>query len=175
MPKRLSIEPKSPPSLDRVLFLFNYSPETGEVRRAVSRGNGAAGSLVGVKSKRDHTQIMVDGEVYETHQVIWLMMTGAWPSFEIDHKDLDTKNNKWRNLREATHTQNMANRPLYKSSTTGIKGVSLKKGRLGRPYVARITVLKKTINLGSFETAEAAGVAYRTASVIYFGEFARAA
>lgn len=118
---------------------------------------------------------MVDGEVYEAHQIIWLIMTGAWPKFEIDHKDLRTKNNKWENLREATHAQNMANKPLYCCSTTGVKGVSFKKSRKNKPYLSRITVGGKTIHLGYFISASEAGDAYSQAATKYFGEFARVA
>lgn len=175
MPKRLSSIPKSCPSFERVHFLFSYDPATGEIKRRVARGNGAVGSVVGASSKRDHVQIMVDGEVYEAHQIIWLIMTGAWPKSEIDHRDLNTKNNKWGNLREATHAQNMANKPTYKSNLTGTKGVSFRAACKARPYVARITVLRKTIHLGCFGTAVEAGEAYHRAAIMHFGEFARAA
>ena len=58
------------------------------------------------------------------HRVIWAMMTGRWPDDEIDHRDRDPANNRWENLREATHSLNMLNRDEPSTNTSGVKGVS---------------------------------------------------
>lgn len=42
---------------------------------------------------------------------------------EIDHKDGDGLNNRRSNLRESTHSQNLANRPINSNNTSGFKGV----------------------------------------------------
>ena len=39
----------------------------------------------------------------------------------IDHRDLCRSNNKWSNLRPATHGQNNRNRPAHRHSSTGIE------------------------------------------------------
>ena len=45
------------------------------------------------------------------------------PNEMVDHKDLNTFNNKRDNLRIATATQNNANKLLYSNNTSGEKGV----------------------------------------------------
>lgn len=44
------------------------------------------------------------------HVLIWFYMTGNWPAHDIDHEDHDGHNNRWSNLRELTHKQNLENR-----------------------------------------------------------------
>jgi hypothetical protein len=99
-------------------------------------------------------------------------MTGEWPASLVDHKDLDGLNNKWLNLREATHSTNKANRAAPANNTTGFKGVSFNKAQ--GLYQASICRQYKQMHLGFFDTAELAAAAYEKAARELFGEFARA-
>jgi hypothetical protein len=103
-------------------------------------------------------------------------MTGNWPKYQIDHINLKRADNRWINLREATHGQNVQNSSLRKNNTTGFKGVSKlsHKCKLKRPFRARITVNNREIILGVFSTAEEAHTAYLAAAKKHYGEFARA-
>jgi hypothetical protein len=103
--------------------------------------------------------------------LIWLYMTGEWPSDDIDHRDRDGLNNRWANLREATRSQNLANRCAQVNNAIGVKGVCLERAT-GR-YLAYIKVAGRTIALGRFGTAEEASRAYMAAALQHFGEFAR--
>jgi hypothetical protein len=86
---------------------------------------------------------------------------------------MDRTNNKWSNLREATASQNMANRVL--PSETGLKGAyRVQKGETVR-YKSIITKDGKRLHLGCFGTAEEAHAAYCAAATQLHGEFARAA
>ena len=73
-----------------------------------------------------------------------------------------------RHLRQCTRAQNAMNCRLYKSNTTGYKGVSRKYGK----FVARINCNGKTIYLGSFTTAEDAHKVFCDAAQKYHGEYA---
>lgn len=98
-------------------------------------------------------------------------MTGAWPAADIDHKDMVRTNNRWDNLREANDIQNGQNRTVYANNRCGLKGVSW-NSRAGK-WLAGVTVNKKRIELGFFETPEEAHTVYAAAAIKYFGEFAR--
>jgi hypothetical protein len=63
------------------------------------------------------SQIKIFGELWSASGVIWKIATGKSPKHFIDHKDRNPHNNKWKNLRPATRSQNNANttRPRRKS------------------------------------------------------------
>jgi len=89
--------------------------------------------------------------------------------FEVDHRNGDKLDNRKRNLRYATASQNHANSKVYKNSMFGLKGVGLHRGMI-RAY---IQVDGKAKHLGYFETIEEAALAYNAAAKAAFGEFAR--
>lgn len=68
-------------------------------------------------------QIGVDRKLYVAARLAWLYMTGVWPSKDLDHIDHDSTNNRFANLREVTHTENMQNKPKYRSNKSGVTGV----------------------------------------------------
>lgn len=89
----------------------------------------------------------------------------------VDHKDHNGLNNQKSNLREATHTQNLANTYKYKhNGTSKYKGVSLEK--TSGKWKARIGVGNKVIALGRFDKESDAAICYNDAALKYFGEFA---
>jgi len=97
-------------------------------------------------------------------------MTGGWPKARIDHRDLDRKNNKWSNLREADDSKNRANTRARPDNKLNIKGVGL---HVCGKYQARIFKDNKFCHLGLFDTAQEASAAYAKAAEEVFGEFAR--
>ena len=101
--------------------------------------------------------------------IVWALHNDRWPDHEIDHKDTDSLNDRIENLREATGSQNKANTRIRKNNTSGIKGVAWRKDK--NKFRARITVDRREICLGHFDTEEEAREAYLSASRKYFGEF----
>lgn len=116
-----------------------------------------------------YLQVGIGGRSYQLHRVIWFYVTGLWP-VEVDHKNRDKADNRWRNLRDCTRAKNRANSCVGKNNKLGLKGVRLTvKGR----YEPRIRVGGKAIWLGTYNTAEEAAAVYASAAKRHFGEFAR--
>lgn len=102
----------------------------------------------------------------------WLWKHWGLPKVPmLDHKNRDRLDCRRGNIREATPAQNTWNTGHRKNNTSGFKGVCLDK-KTGRWY-AQLRVGGKRINLGFWDTPEAAGAAYDRAAEKYFGEFAK--
>lgn len=111
------------------------------------------------------------GRNHHVHRIIWFLVNGAWPKMHIDHIDGDKHNNRLSNLREASRSENNWNKGIYKSNTSGYKGVcfNTKSGR----WQAQIKKHGVRKYLGLFDTPEAAADAYWIAAKEMHGEFAR--
>lgn len=113
-------------------------------------------------------QVSVGDGLALAHRVIWKMVYGTEPA-EIDHRDGDPSNNRLSNLREATRSQNLANRRKR-------HGKLLPKGVQATPhgrFRAEIHARGKTLSLGNFQTPEEAAHAFQVAASAMHGEFAR--
>lgn len=159
-------------SFDEVRRLLDYDQHTGVMRWRMRVGcRGQKGARAGTKKPRGHTEIKINGVRYQAHRLAWLWMTGRFPVYMIDHKDLNCGNNAWLNLREADDTQNNANRRAQKNNKLGVKGVH--RLRRGEKYKAQIKVGGRVMYLGTFDTPEQAKAAYQTAANRHFGVYAR--
>lgn len=141
------------------------------------RKNGLeAGRVIpgdGSRKKEPRWRVTIDRQRFPRAKIAWFYMTGEWPEHEVDHRDTDSLNDKWENLRPATRSQQQANTRCYKSNKFGLKGVHRVAGRKARPYRAMVTKDDRRISLGYFETETAAFAAYVAAATKLHGEFAR--
>ncbi len=95
---------------------------------------------------------------------------GEPDGLQVDHRDGNGLNNRRRNLRTATVSQNACNRKVRADSASGLKGVGRDK-RDGR-WHARIQINGKRHILGHFDTAKEASAAYIAAVRKFHGEYA---
>lgn len=93
------------------------------------------------------------------------LITG-WPL--VDHIDHNGLNNRRSNLRPATAGQNNANSRSRLGSSSTYKGVWLDRGK----WRAEIKSQGKKHRLGRFLVEEDAALAYNSAAVELFGEYA---
>ncbi|MGJ5032423.1 HNH endonuclease [Bradyrhizobium sp. HKCCYLS2038] len=156
---------------DRVREMLHYDRSTGTFRWRASRRGLNAGDIAGRTSGAGYWQICIDKMYFYAHRLAWLYVTGEWPRSEIDHHDLNKRNNAFDNLRVAEHVQNQGNRAANRENRTGFKGVRWHKG-VGK-WQARISVDSKSQHLGYFEQKSDAAEAYRIAAEKKFGQFAR--
>lgn len=98
------------------------------------------------------------------------LILGAEPSAQVDHADGNGLNNRRSNIRIATPNENQHNSHNRKRGKSGLRGVLA--ARTNGRWVAKITYEKRTKHLGTFDSAEAAGLAYDTAARYLYGQFA---
>jgi hypothetical protein len=104
---------------------------------------------------------------YWASRIAWFYMTGEWPSGFVDHKNRDPLDDRWHNLRLASHGQNRAN--SRSTAVSGFKGAY----KRGRRYQAMIND-GTCRHLGMFDNAEDANAAYEAEARKVWGEYARA-
>ena len=85
------------------------------------------------------------------------------------HGNKTRNDNRKSNLRIATPSQNMMNKPLLKNNTSGVTGISWNK-RKGK-WESYITIDDKRKGLGYFSNFDDAVAARKAAEEKYFGEY----
>lgn len=172
MPTRQSTRPRRLLTQSILKDMFIYDPDDGRLIWRKSRGgrHAKAGMVAGYAHRQGYVMVQIGGHGYLAHRLIWLMMTGSWPTHEIDHRNLIKDDNRWRNLRQAAPHQNCANRRVRSDSKSGVKGVS----RKGNKWRAVLTKHGQRRSLGYFDTVEQASAAYRAAAKKINAAYARA-
>jgi hypothetical protein len=89
----------------------------------------------------------------------------------IDHINCNGLDNRRKNLRLATHSQNSCNRPKRKNTTSRFVGVHFSKK--SKRWVAQIKYQGGKKWLGYFDNEIDAAQAFDRAAIKYHGEFAR--
>lgn len=146
--------------------ILKYDPKTGVFVRLKNQGPAKKGDVAGTQSHpRGYIQISVKSVSYYAHRLAWLYMKGYLPPM-VDHKDGDTSNNKWGNLRECSMPENMQNLRRSGSAVnkSGHVGVNLHQGK----WKARIRYVdqkgnKQRVDLGRYNTKNEAIAAYNSA------------
>lgn len=164
------------PSYKDVAKILRYEPETGHLYYRVNIPFGAwvkAGQRAGCARKDGRYRVVrIDGKNYEEHQICWLLYYKRWPrkGYTIDHENRIKTQNNIENLREATRSQNQANKDLTKSNKSGYKGV--RRASCGIKWIAMIKIDRVMYQLGLFKTKRRALLAYNRATKNAWGEFA---
>lgn len=162
---------------------FDYDQETGSLtwrerplshfkglREQMSINTQYAGRIAGCvmfTGNKYYRTVGISINPFLEHRVIFKWRTGKDPLY-IDHKNGNGLDNRWANLREATHSQNNANR--RQKENRYLKGVS----RVDSKWMAQIMRHGKRTYLGRFETQESAHAAYCKAAEELHGSFANA-
>ena len=155
-----------------VLALLHYNPTTGEFTWKKSRGGSLVGSRAGhLDAKIGYWVIRINYRLYLAQRLAIFMMTKKWPPQKTDHRNLKRDDNRFENLRPATHRENQGNQGIRSDNTSGAKGVSWDKSR--EKWEAYITRDERKHHLGRFDSREDAAAAYWKAAREHFGEFAR--
>lgn len=165
--------------------LLDYNPETGklywkerdglnhpagykDVNRWNSRHAGKEALTANNAGGYKYGNVMSTSLL--AHRVAWAIMTGSWPSEEVDHINWRRGDNRWCNLRSASRTENARNHKRV-SGSVYLKGVSPIKRSI--KYQARIYSNGKLLYLGAYESEEDAHQAYMAAANKLHGEFVR--
>lgn len=147
------------PPLEELKEAFAYDPDTGlfthrRTSRRICKGDVAGTSVNG------YIRIRFYGLQYAAHRMAWLFSTGNDPAERmLDHKDRVRSHNWISNLRLTTNATNQAN--------TLSRGWIKSENR----YRACMTIDRKRIYLGTYDTPEEASAVFQKKHIEVYGEF----
>ena len=156
---------------ERIRELAFYDAESGKLIRKIRRGGrGGNGSAMGHAAGNGYLYAGIDYGYYTVHRLIWLYVTGEWPTEMIDHINGNKIDNRISNLRLATRSLNAANSKA-RSSKKKKKGVYYDCRR--DKFYAHISYEGRKMHIGAFDDANSAHEAYMRAASKRYGEFSR--
>lgn len=139
--------------------VLHFDPDTGLFVWKQRMGKrGIPGRVAGTVDFGGYVAISINRKRHKAHRLAWLYMTGSWPEVAIDHINGIREDNRFANLRQADWGQNQQNRKLQRNNKSGFLGVSWDS--LSGKWRAGIRVAGKSTNLGGYETAVRAHMAY---------------
>ena len=152
------------PTKEDLSELFTYNQHTGELTHNWNTVHNSTGDLATYEHSGGYLSVYVGRKELLAHRLIWKMMTGNWPTHQLDHINHCRSDNRWVNLREVVSRDNQLNTGKKKNNSSGVNGVRiLPSGR----FCAFIMVNRKQISLGTFDTLEEATSARANADKFY--------
>ena len=143
--------------------LLVYNPDTGEFLNKTNGRGRIKGKILNTIDNNGYIRLVIKAVHYSGHRLAFLMTYGYLPEF-LDHKNNIRHDNRLKNLRECTRSQNNQNKKKRKSSRKYIGVYKLPSGSW------RATCKQK--HIGCFDTEEEAAEAYNKRAIELFGEFA---
>lgn len=112
-----------------------------------------SGKPAGYKGHLGYFKVKVNGITLLVHRIVWCLVNGELPPFDIDHRDGDVSNNDISNLRLCKGFNNQKNRKTGSNNTSGQMGVlwRAERSRWISVYWSVSNGKRKTNRLGSFK------------------------
>ena len=155
------------PPLKEVRSHLRYEPSTGQLLWLTSRPGrtcAAPGSVAGSLSQNGYWVVVFANRNLKAHRLAWLLFHGQDPgSQDIDHANRNKIDNRIRNLRLATRSQNAANNRRWRGGAH-----QLPSGR----WQASCRTPQGSRYLGSYDTHKEATAVASTFRQQTYGEFA---
>lgn len=142
--------------------IIEYNPDTGVFTWKISK-QGIKKKQAGSGDGKGYIDIKINQKKYKAHRLAWLYMTGELPGKQIDHINHNRSDNRWGNLRLASHSENMRNQTIPKNNNSGVIGVFFHKR--DKKWIASINHKNRKINLGSFAKKHQAIAARKQAEI----------
>ncbi|EBO0868488.1 HNH endonuclease [Salmonella enterica] len=123
-------------TLEYINECLNYDPHSGKLfwkhrpinhfkssRHYASWNSRYKGTQAGALSKSGYLMVSINKKLYAAHRLAWIISHGEWPSMQIDHINRVRSDNRIKNLRDVTRSENQFNRGMDSRNKSGMVGV----------------------------------------------------
>lgn len=146
-------------NLEKLREKYSYDEELGVLKNKKGR-------VIGYTSQEGYRKAYIFGKYLYLHRVIFFYVHGYLPDL-IDHIDRNKLNNRVSNLREASKSENCLNSSKRITNTSGYKNVVWHK--VAKKWRAQVTVNKKRVHVGLFDSPEEAYQALKDGGFEQYG------
>ncbi len=119
--------------------------------------------------KTSHGYLRVNSSNFKGERYVHRIVMKAQKCEVVDHINGDKMDNRKKNLRICSQADNCLNKVIGKRNKSGVAGVYYDSKR--EKWAAQISVKKKTISLGRFDTKEEAIAVRLKSQEKYHGEY----
>jgi hypothetical protein len=152
---------------ETVKKLFHYDAESGMLLWRYGNGrNVKPWQEVKAKNGHGYYTAKIHGKSYLAHRLAWLYVHGTFPEQDIDHKNRIRNDNRLRNLRAVSRTDNCQNISLPSHNKSGHIGVSWFKNH--DCWTVYVKVNKKNKWLGYYKNLNDAIAARKEGEKQYY-------
>lgn len=102
-------------SFARASALLEADPIAGTLRWKPASGRHGLAGATRPAEPCNYRNVVIDGRGYKAHRLMWLLCTGAWPEFVVDHINGDRHDNRLANLRDVPHAENQRNQSFHRA------------------------------------------------------------
>jgi len=160
--KGIDMNKQSYPSNNRVTLqllkeLFSYDEETGLFTRIKKIKKGNKGDVITNIANSGYVFVSINHIQIGAHRLAWLYCNGELPEKGIDHINGVKHDNRIKNLRLASQSENIQN---YKKPNKNNKAGMLGAYSKNNVWQSQICINRKLVYLGRFKTPEEANKAY---------------
>ena len=133
---------------------LHYNQDTGIFTNKIATRSSGFGVVIGNPSSSGHLQFTYKMQSFLLHRLVFLYMEGLQldKDTHVDHINGIKTDNRYANLRKCTRAQNLHNSKTMFRNKTGVKGVTISKGK----YRGTVCLQGVNHNAGVFLSLEEA-------------------
>ena len=126
-----------------ILDNFSYDSNTGIIT-SIKKTSFSKVTL----NRKPYLKVTIKNTQILAHRLAWFLFYKKWPSNNIDHKNGNGLDNRIKNLRDVSHSENQKNRRLSSNNKTGVTGVYFSRNK----FLAQIKSDGEKFYLGRFDS-----------------------
>lgn len=169
------------PQREFIIARLDYDPDTGSITWNSGHLKGKEAGCRQYRKDGSPNAIRIGFQIgdklvqFVAHRLIYSIMEVDVPfGMVIDHEDRNPFNNRWLNMRLATHSNNLCNQSFdnRKRPQSDLPRGVYRQPSKRNPFFAKIILNGKDKYIGSFNDIDVARAAYIKAANHHYGQFA---